>query len=519
MASAPEVFCYPTHKRGQSFLIGLGVAAVGLTGVRAVYYGPDLWLGAGLLFGGMGIVALHGLTARVSADAYGVHSRTFLRRRSVPWRDIADVRVRVQRGEPGDIRRVNLVLRGGRERRLPLPLTDSFNDPGFDAKVEELRALHRRYGTPESDHLRVVSDRTAGRGWVPALAMCVLLLACAGVAVWVIPSAASDEQAWKSAVPCTARTPATERGECLTTLPAVIARTEVNPEGQRSWLYFTDDRPWERLQVSREAAQEFKPGQSVELTVWRREVTEIAGDGHIWREDSSGSGDLAVGAVLSVLLAGYPGARLLQRLRGRKLPDDDVLPSVVPFMGALCVTAVWLLPLSYLHPTTLLDSPLTVTWTAAGSAVTLGLFIRAWRTTRVDVPGPAGAPGGEKNENDDKDEDDEEVFLSARFLDSTDYNPYCVGTHIVLGGEPPAVTPHPGPGRFAAKRIPVERLTVKEVRRARGGDGEAVPSNWHVAELDDAGTPVRLAAAPKDLTRIIRELSAAKPANTGDAAH
>lgn len=62
--------------------------------------------------------------------------------------------------------------------------------------------------------------------------------------------------------------------------------------------------------------------------------------------------------------------------------------------------------------------------------------------------------------------------------------------------------------------MPVERLVVKEVRRVRGGD--TVPSSWHIAELDDAGTPVRLAAAPDDLTRILRELASGRtPANAG----
>ncbi|MFF1648558.1 hypothetical protein [Streptomyces sp. NPDC058240] len=96
--------------------------------------------------------------------------------------------------------------------------------------------------------------------------------------------------------------------------------------------------------------------------------------------------------------------------------------------------------------------------------------------------------------------------MAARFLEQTDYNPHLFGTHIVLGDGPPAVTPHPGPGRFAAKPIPVDRLTVKSVRRVRGGDGDTVPGGWHIAELDDEGRPVRLAAAPADLTRIIREL-------------
>ncbi|NEC05254.1 PH domain-containing protein, partial [Streptomyces sp. SID7909] len=32
--------------------------------------------------------------------------------------------------------------------------------------------------------------------------------------------------------------------------------------------------------------------------------------------------------------------------------------------------------------------------------------------------------------------------------------------------------------------------------------GDTVPRGWHIAELDDGGAPVRLAAAPADLARI-----------------
>ncbi|KUJ68532.1 hypothetical protein ACZ90_18270 [Streptomyces albus subsp. albus] len=69
----------------------------------------------------------------------------------------------------------------------------------------------------------------------------------------------------------------------------------------------------------------------------------------------------------------------------------------------------------------------------------------------------------------------------------------------------------------AQVRIPVERLTVTTVRRARGGDG-TLPESWHIAELDDAGRPVRLADTPVDPTRIIRELIPANaPAGSGPA--
>ncbi|MEE1807956.1 PH domain-containing protein [Streptomyces sp. BE133] len=523
MTDAREVTCLPLGRRTLWSFVGLGAAGVSLAALRTAYWGPDVWLGVGLLLAWVGIASLRAVTARVSADAYGLHSRTLLRRRSVPWRDIADLRVRLRYANNSrvqDSRRVSLVLHGGRKWLLPLPKSGSCDDPDFDAKLDALRALHRRYGAPDSSHLPVISYRTAGRGWAGSLGLCALLLACAGVAAWSVPGTASAVQAWRSATPCTAETPAERRGsplpertrelggDCLTTRPAVIAQTEVNRPKQRSWLYFADSRPLERLAVPREAAQGFQPGDSVELTFWRGQVRVVAGERYVWREHIPAAGEVAVIAAVCALAAGYPGAQVLLRLRGRRLPDDEVLPSALPFAGALVGTALWLLPLCYLHPTTLLASPAAITWVAAGSSATLGLFIWAWHTTRVRPPGEAGAV---------EESAEEEVFLAARFLEQTDYNPYGFGTHIVLGGGPPAVTPHPGPGRFAAKRIPVERLTVKDVRRARGDDGDTVPRSWHIAELDDAGTPVRLAAAPADLTRIIRELGPAKiPANTAN---
>ena len=349
---------------------------------------------------------------------------------------------------------------------------------------------------PEPTRRRTLRERPPGVG---SLALCALLLACAGVAAWFVPNAASDEQAWRSATLCTATTPAARRDDCLTTVPAVIARTDANRPKQRSWLYFTDSRPLDRLQVSAEAARDFRPGDHVELTVWRGQVRKVTGAGHSWHEHITTARSLAVVAALLALAAGYPAAKVLVRLRGRRLPDDEVLPSALPFAGALAGTALWLLPLGYLGPSAPLSSPARITWAAAGSLLTLALFTGAWRATRIRTPEAGGA--AEQPEQG-------EVFLSARFLESTDFNPHGFGTHIALGDGAPAVTP--GPGRFAAKPIPVERLTVRNVRRARGSDGDTVPRSWHIAELDDSGTPIRLAAAPADLTRIVRALGSAR---------
>jgi hypothetical protein len=318
-----------------------------------------------------------------------------------------------------------------------------------------------------------------------------------------VPVVESEKQAWQSAAPCTAETPVADRGECLSTVSAVIASTEVGKGKQRSRLYFADGRPLERLSVSREGAQGFQPGDKVELTVWRGQVREVIGEHHVWREHFPGAGEVAVVAAVCALGAGYPGSLALLRRRGRRLAADEVLPSALPFAGALVGTALWLVPLCYLHPTDLLASPVTVMWATAGSLATLGLFTWAWHATRVRTPSDAAATGTTEESP------GEEVFLTARFLEHTDYNPHGFGTHIVVGGGPPAVTPHPGPGRFAAKPIPAQRLTVKEVRRARGDDGDSISRSWHIAELDDGGEPVRLAAAPADLIRILRALDTA----------
>ncbi|MFJ4741977.1 PH domain-containing protein [Streptomyces sp. NPDC088775] len=511
MNDVREVICRPRRRLPWWFLVGLGAAGASLAAVRGAYRGTflDAWLSIGVLLALVGVLALGMVTTRVSADAYGVHCRTLLRRRSVPWGDITGLRILLKHEDNHripEVRRVGLVLRNGRRRLLPLPQCGLPDDRAeFDAVVDALHALHVRHGTPDSSHIPVISRRTAGSSASWALVLCALLLAGAGAAAWAVPDSTSYARAWQSAVPCAAGTGATERRDCLTTVSAVIAKAEVHRPKQSSWLYFADGRPLERLAVSREGAQGFRPGDGVEVTFWRDRVMKVSGAHHVWREHVSAAGEMAVLAAALALTAGYPAARVLLRLRGRRLPDGEVLPSALPFVGVLVGTALWLLPFCYRHPTDPFTSPATIAWAAGGSAATAGLFALAWRATRVRTPraaaestgkpgraGKAGAAG--------------EVFVAARFLEQTDYNPHFFGTHIVLGDGPPAVTPHSGPGRFAAKPIPVERLTVKSVRRLRGSDGDTVPGDWHIAELDDAGSPVRLAAAPDDLTRIIREL-------------
>ncbi|WLW53536.1 PH domain-containing protein [Streptomyces sp. YU58] len=511
IGAAGEVACRPPYERALWFFVALGTAGAGAGLVGGAYGGGPAapWAGAGLVGALVAVAALHAATARVYADAHGLRSRTVSRRRSVPWSAVAELRVCLTYAHGArarQSRRVVVVPRAGRPWPLPLPRDWSGADSGFDARLAALRALHRRYGGPESGHLAVVSSRTAGRGWAGSLALCALLLAGAGTAAAFVPHTASDRRAWEAATPCAAG----EHGDCLSTVEAVVARTDAQRPKKTSWLYFADGRPLERLAVSFEAARGFRAGDAVRLTVWRGEVREVTGDRYVWREHILAAGEVAVLAAGLGLAAGYPGARVLLRLRGRRLPDDEVLPSALPFAAALTGTALWLLPLCYVHPTALFGSAGSVVWVAVGAHVTVGLLVWAWRATRVRTPEETGRARDALREAAAADAD-EDVFLPARFLDHTDYNPHGFGTHIALGGGAVAVTP--GPDRFAARAVPVERLTVTEVRRPRGADGDTVPRGWHIAELSDADRPdrpVRLAAAPDDLARILRALEAAR---------
>jgi hypothetical protein len=159
MPEAPDLTCRPLIRRPGRVFAGFG-AVVGIWAFLTVLLPTErwgkwfvLWMTVGLTVVLTAVVMLLWATAQVRADAYGVHSRMMLRRRSVPWSEVADLHIRLQRVRNGEVRRVDLVLRGGRKLRLPLPQTVEYDDPAFDSEVEAFRALHRRYGTPESTHL------------------------------------------------------------------------------------------------------------------------------------------------------------------------------------------------------------------------------------------------------------------------------------------------------------------------------------------------------------------------------
>ncbi|MER7172937.1 PH domain-containing protein [Streptomyces mesophilus] len=492
-------------------LVGLGALAalvataswayrvVGL-GMDAPFKPTDAAALIALPFVLFAVYVLRMATISVRADAHGVHIATWLRRRTVAWDDLADVQqlVKVYRSTP--VQRVVLRLRNGRQVTLPLPY--GADHPRFrarfDAELESLRALHRRYGTPATDYLVVINSRTAGRSWKALLALCVGLLACGALAASFVPAASAHLRAWNSAVACPAGQ--VER-DCLSTVRAVVEHTNPNSGRSQSWVYFTDDRPLDRKSVPEDTARAFRPGDRVTLTLWHGGVYRITGEHHRWTEHFATGGEVAVLSALLALGAGVPAAQLAIRRRGRRLPADEVLPSVWPFLVALLCTGVWLLPYAHTLTTDSFLSRAAYLWLVPGAVASVALFAWAWRATRIRRPQAAAAAAPVTGE----------TFVPARFLDATEYNPHGFGTHIVLGDGLPAVVPHAGPGRFAAKEIPAQRLSVRAIRRARGEEAESVPRAWHIAELDDGGRWVRLAASPKDLALVLRELGLSVP--------
>ncbi|MET9555333.1 PH domain-containing protein [Streptomyces sp. NPDC006645] len=493
-------------------LLALGALALpvaaGCVAYRVTWLGADAPFQAGDVVGIVSLVflllggwVLRMVTVSVRADADGVRVRTWLRRRSVPWSDVADVQHLVKTHRNGQTYRVVLRRRDGRTVTLPLPQGASGHtsyQERYEKDLAALRELHRRHGAPVADHPVVVTSRTAGRAWKGLLALGVALLAGSALAAAFVPATSAHLREWQAAVPC----PAGQFDrECLSTEQALVERTDPARGKGQSWLYFTDDRPAHRTSVDRDAANAFRPGDKVTLTLWRGAVYRVTGPRHEWTEHFATGGEVAVVSALLALGAGVPGSQLLIRRRARRQPADMVVPSVWPFVGVLAGTGVWLLP--YVH--TLTTDPFlsgeALRWSVPGVPVSVALFWWAWRATRISrpaVPVTAAVAAAPLTGS---------TFVAARFLDVTDYNPHRFGTHVVLGDGPPAVLPHSGPGRFAAREIPVSRLSVGEIRRARGEEGDLVPRGWEVAELSDAGRPVRLAASPDDLRLVLRELT------------
>ncbi|MGY0024843.1 hypothetical protein [Streptomyces sp. cg35] len=334
-----------------------------------------------------------------------------------------------------------------------------------------------------------------GFGWL--LLVAVVLAAAAGAVATKVSGTVAEERAWKAAGPCRAGAPFAESAGCRFREPAVVGRTVVghSRSGGDSWLYFRDGKPFGRLNVSSDDAAAFQPGQRVELVYWQRKVRQVTGAGHTADLAVPDGGEVAAAVVaLGCAGAGVAAVAAL-RFRFRRRPHDEVRPSPVGFVVLAVLSAAWLIPLSYFRPTTLWQEPALY----VGLVVTGALCVPIWRAARLWAPADFGAAPPPP--------DDREVFVRAAFLDDTAYNPDGFGTHLVLGGgQPAAVVPHGGPGRFAARDVPVGQLRLTEIRRVRAGDGETVSRGWYVAVFTDGadGSEVRLGAEPRQLALVLR---------------
>ncbi|MFE7435407.1 PH domain-containing protein [Streptomyces tendae] len=101
MNTGREVSVRPLRTRPLWVLVALGAAGAVLAAGRLVHTGEllDWWVGGGLPAALIGVAFLHAVTLEVGADAYGVRYGSLVRRRrSLPWGDIADLRVHIQYG-------------------------------------------------------------------------------------------------------------------------------------------------------------------------------------------------------------------------------------------------------------------------------------------------------------------------------------------------------------------------------------------------------------------------------------
>ncbi|MFE5143096.1 hypothetical protein ACFRDV_36535 [Streptomyces fagopyri] len=334
---------------------------------------------------------------------------------------------------------------------------------------------------------------------LPLLLCVVTVLGAAWFAVAGVSSEERRDREWRAATPCPAAAPVDVRADCVTTLPAVIERTmaKLDRSHRDDWLYFSGGRPVDRLNVSYDTAAAFESGDHVTLTWWRGGLMKVAGERHTANEDVPRPGDIAGGVVFCVLAGGALAVFALVRRRrdGRPVAaGEPTPPSVSGFLTPLAVAALWAVPLAGVRPGRAVALPVA----AAGLLVVLVLLARAWRDSGRTPPlGPRPLPEGE------------DVILPARFLRDRPVDPDLLGTHIALGAGPMAVLSHGGPGRFGAEEIPVGRFTVGGLRRPKRLTERGVPAHWYVAELLDAGAPVRLAAAPADLLLLVQELERA----------
>ncbi|MFE0103563.1 PH domain-containing protein [Streptomyces sp. NPDC059009] len=504
------MFELPGRGAVRGFALG-GTAAAPLSLLPLVTgWGPEVvWATLAFSFLLIGVVCATYLRRRMYVGPDGLRMRTLWRWRRLGWDRIVRFGAVERRYSRGSSIRMAAELTDGRLVPLPLPI-DSTRSAAFERDEARLQALHARHApsTPdpalphfgarpeESARTRLVHTRL-----VPLLLATVAIVPSAYVAVYGVPFEERAERTWRQAQLCPEMPGPDDVGrDCKTVATGVIARkhSELKRGSSDNWLEFVDDIPVHHLEVEYDTASPAAPGDRVTLTWWRGQLMSVSGPGYTNNEGMPEPKALSV--VVTLVLPALAGATLISLARRRKHgqpvgPDASLTPTGLPFLLPLGFTWVWSVTLAAVRPADAIALPAA----ACCAAGTLALTGVAWWATGRRLPSrPRPVPAGE------------DVFIKARFLDSTPYNPNLLGTHVVLGAGPMAVVPHAGPGRFGAHAIPLERLRVQGMRRPL--PTEEVSSTWYVADLQDTqdeNTRVRLAAAPADLHLLIARLGPA----------
>ncbi|WP_419995687.1 PH domain-containing protein [Streptomyces boninensis] len=452
------------------------------------------------------------LRRRVEAGPYGLRIRRFRRWRHLEWDEVARFGVIVKRRAKGpDSCRVGVELRDGGRLLLPLPYENAPAPPRFHEQLERLRELQLRYSAAEpvpefpafgTSPAEPPRDRLLYARLVP-LVLCLIAGIGGGyVAVAGVGPEERSARDWAAARPCPEMPGPDDAGrDCRTVGRGVVKEVHVDRPSRRSddsWISFKDETPLPKADVEHDTALELRPGDRVELTWWRGRLMTVAGAGRTFKEYEPAPRVVAVLVTVVVpIAAGFLVFWLGRRRRhGQAVkPGERGDASGMAFLVPVLATGAWTIALAAIRP-----GADVARWVAIGCGLgTLALLVAAWRQTgERGRTGPRVLPEGE------------DVYVPAMILGPVPYAGHFGGSWIVVGGGPMALVPAKS-SRFGAIPVPAGRLTVQDVRRPLA-DEEGVPSAWHVADLLDGDTHVRLTAAPDDLAALLGRLRHLGPA-------
>ncbi|NGN64372.1 hypothetical protein G5C51_10705 [Streptomyces sp. A7024] len=351
-------------------------------------------------------------------------------------------------------------------------------------------------------------DRLLYARLIPLL-LCLAALAGGGyVAVAGVGPEEREARAWEAAEACPAMSGTPDIGrDCRTTVRGVVEETHAERPKRRghapNWIAFRNDKPAPKVNVADfDTAAEYGPGDRVELTWWRGRLMTVSGEGRTFDQNVPAPRALAVLVTVAVPIA---AGGLVLWLGRRRRAGQSVAPGErgdaggKAFLVPILATAAWTILLAALRPGVGVAQGVAL---ACGLG-TLALTAIAWRQTGSrGRPEERVLPAGE------------DTYVPAMILGRVPYEGHFGGSWIVVRDDSMALVP--SKSRFGAKEIPVRRLRVQHVRRPRAEE-EGVPSSWHVAELLDGDTPVRLTAAPDDLAALLDRIRSVALPESGAA--